>query len=296
MLIVVFITCILLLVYLIKKSSTLGVGRLINSAVAKTEFASTYFVIGDRSTKTECNRLITVKPFGWMLWALNDELYLLEPENGPPCSDSMTPAIRILGDRFLESCLTAPIKTIQLMYSSSYGALLKHVPYTISGKTFTVLSAINILAKRWLTFAPKYLVKLQNRRKRDTRELSYHGEMGSGQNQGYETNSKSDEVSSINKSSGSYSHTVTNFSSELALGLKTTTHKECSGGEDTLVDHEHIGDGMSLRRPRSSQESRRKPKPIIELSKSPLLLSRVSDVEDYGKLSSRIMKQVSILG
>lgn len=148
-LVIACLTSIAILVYICVKNKEVNIGGIVDRAAQEAAFNSTVFVIRDKSSETVCNRLITVRPFDWTFWACRGELYILNPEGGIRCSAGRTPAVRVYADRFVETCLTLSYDAIIGAYSK---AKVKYVPYEIEGTTFTVLTALNALAKEWITF------------------------------------------------------------------------------------------------------------------------------------------------
>lgn len=138
-------------VYFIYKFKQIGdIHNVIDRAVKDTAFNPTYFEIYDKSTKTECNRFIIIQPFRWYLWACNNQLFIVNPEGGVKCNPNTSPAIQVFEDHFNETCLTINIDSLLDGYTKNEQP--KIVPYEIEKETFTILSAINILVKKWITF------------------------------------------------------------------------------------------------------------------------------------------------
>lgn len=151
-LVITCLTALAILVYICVKNKEVNIGGIVDHAAQEAAFNSTVFIIHDKSSNTVCNRLITVRPFDWMIWACRGDLYILNPEGGIQCSAGHTPAVKVYADQFVETCLTLSYDTIISSYSKNNGAKIKHVPYEIEGSTFTILTALNILAKDWITF------------------------------------------------------------------------------------------------------------------------------------------------
>ena len=127
-----------------------GVNGIFDQVVNKSEFNPTVFKIYDKSTKDVCNRLILVSPFEWYIWACRGELYIINPEGGLQCPLTSCSAVRVFKDQFVETCLDLDLNSIVKMYTEGKSPLL--VPYEITKSTFTILSALNILVKKWVTF------------------------------------------------------------------------------------------------------------------------------------------------
>lgn len=152
-LIMTSVVVLILLVYMCIKNSKVNIGSVLDNSVKASVFNSTVFIIHDRSTNTICNRLITVRPFDWVVWAIRGHLYILNPEGGTKCPVGYTPAVRVYANHFVETCLSLSYETIISAYSTSSRAIIKHVPYNIGDEVaFTILTALNILTKDWITF------------------------------------------------------------------------------------------------------------------------------------------------
>nr|DBA13079.1 TPA: 19kDa protein [Oryctes rhinoceros nudivirus] len=123
---------------------------IIDEAVLRAEYTPTIFKIYDKSTDEICNRFIVVSPFDWYIWACRGELYILNPESGIKCAPNTTPAVQVLKDQFLETCLKLNLNSILDMYVNGKTPYI--VPYEIESTTFTILSALNILMKEYITF------------------------------------------------------------------------------------------------------------------------------------------------
>lgn len=145
-----------------------NIEAIINEAVTKAEYTPTVFKIYDKSTTKICNRLIIIAPFDWYVWACRGELYILNPESGIRCSPSSTPAVRVFADHFVETCLQLDFNSIIDVYTR--GQIPTMIPYEITETTFTILSALNILMKKWITFDKETdpIVKLNHLPTNDT--------------------------------------------------------------------------------------------------------------------------------
>jgi hypothetical protein len=151
----VFVIIIMLgtLVYVHALSNRMRLKPMIDRAVQDSEYNPTEFYIYDKSTERVCNRLIQIKPFDWYVWATGKDLYILNQEGGISCGPASTPVIRVLKDHFIETCLKIDYDSILRGYTGEESnATLKVVPYTIESRTFTILSALNILVKDWIYF------------------------------------------------------------------------------------------------------------------------------------------------
>jgi hypothetical protein len=158
--------------YLILLKKKIGISKAIDEADEKSAFSPTVFKIYDRSTVNKCDRLILIEPFDWYLWAIRDELYILNPESSNlQCGNGSTPVVQVFANHFLETCLNIDMITIIDKYTKNIDISPKHVPYTIDKQTFTIFSAINILVKDWITFNP-YPIVYKDKMKLPTLKLA----------------------------------------------------------------------------------------------------------------------------
>jgi len=134
--------------YLINRRKNLSVA--IDTAIDESMFSPTRFVIYDKSSETKCDRLITILPFEWYVWACRNELYILNPEGGYHCAENSIPVVQVIGKSFKMSCIELNLDTLLQDYMKN--GVRKVVDYTINGRKFTILSALNILVKDWITF------------------------------------------------------------------------------------------------------------------------------------------------
>lgn len=151
-LVVTCLTALALLVYICWKNGKANIGGIVDRATREAAYTATEFIIYDKSSSAVCDRLIVVRPFDWTVWAFRGELYILNPEGGATRSGGTTAAVRLFDGKFYETSLTLSYDAIINAYSRKNGAKVKHVPYAIEGRTFTVLTALGLLAKKWITF------------------------------------------------------------------------------------------------------------------------------------------------
>lgn len=149
---VISIICIYYMYYVKKEAN---VAAIIKKSVSQSEFTPTKFLIYDKSSQKLCNRLVVVEPFHWYIWAIRGELYILNPESGVQCGVDSTPAIRVYATQFVETCLKISMNAIIETYTRDLTPTV--VSYDINDTTFTILSAINILAKSYITFDKELL-------------------------------------------------------------------------------------------------------------------------------------------
>lgn len=149
----VLIICVLCIYYMYRIRTNLAVNYAITQAANYSEFAPTHFRIYDKSTATTCNRLIVVEPFNWYLWAANGELYILNPESAVHCGNNTTPAVQVLKHRFVNVCLVMSFDSVVSAYTQKITPIL--IAYDIDSTQFTIIDAINLLMKSWLSFDPE---------------------------------------------------------------------------------------------------------------------------------------------
>lgn len=136
-----------------------NIGDAVNAAVDGSMFSPTRFVIYDRSTETKCDRLITILPFEWYLWAVRDELYILNPEGVTHCERNMIPVVQVIDNTFKMTCINLELDTLLKHYKEN--GVTKIVNYEITGKKFTIMTALNILVKDWVTYDTKKMNLVQ---------------------------------------------------------------------------------------------------------------------------------------
>lgn len=122
------------------------------TAVDKSEFHPTRFEIYDLSTNDNCNRLIIIEPFNWIILAANDELYIINEEGAILCDSEQTGVIEILSRTdFRETCLSIKIDRL-LDYYRNKCSKPTIIDYEIQTRRFTIFAALNILCDGFLTF------------------------------------------------------------------------------------------------------------------------------------------------
>jgi len=132
---------------------------IINRASYNTRFRSTYFEIFDKSTPEICNRLIRVRPFDWLIWAIFGSVYVLG-ESVYSCEVGNTPAVKIPYEileedeyNFQSVCMGMNLIDIINLYSG-VGAVLVDYIIPDNATRFTVLDALNILFNGFITMTP----------------------------------------------------------------------------------------------------------------------------------------------
>jgi len=120
-----------------------------------TRFEPTYYLIYDRSTPTECNRLIRVMPFNWVIWAINSNIYIIETTGAAICPSGTTPAIQVLSDIYSmhTTCLTVLFQSILNLYPGKPHKVFYDIEKSTVPHKFTILDALNDLFENYLTIS-----------------------------------------------------------------------------------------------------------------------------------------------
>lgn len=146
-LIILFTVCILLYILRIRKKTeeTLTVQR----AARDSEFKQCEFIIYDKSSKSQCDRLIIIEPFNWILWNTRNNLFVLNSERDIQCTGQNIGAVQMLYDEFYETCLDVSNDYIVKNYMSldSIDVTTARVPYVIYDRVFKITDAVNELLK-----------------------------------------------------------------------------------------------------------------------------------------------------
>lgn len=130
-----------------------------------TRFEPTYYLIYDRSTELVCNRLIRVMPFNWVIWAINDEIYIIETTGAAICPPGTTPAIQVLSDIYSMStaCITVLFQSIINLYPGKPHKIFYDIEKSSVPYKFTILDALNDLFEKYLTVSFDNEQNLTNR-------------------------------------------------------------------------------------------------------------------------------------
>ena len=123
-----------------------------SKAELETRWAPAYFLIYDKSTDTECNRLIHILPFDWFVWAIDKKVFIIENTAGILCPIGTLPAIQVTEDpqTFVHACLTVTLDGLLSMYGEPHKIFYDVTDSTVPYK-FTILDCLNILFRRYLT-------------------------------------------------------------------------------------------------------------------------------------------------
>lgn len=148
-------------------------------AEKSTRFEPTYFLIYDRSTQTECNRLIRVMPFNWLIWAINSDVYIIESTGATLCPPGTTPAIQVTSDIYsmTSTCITVLFQSILNLYPDQPIKVFYDITDSAVPNKFTVLDALNILFKSYITIEFKntqttsQVISLNTKVRHDTQNI-----------------------------------------------------------------------------------------------------------------------------
>lgn len=135
------------------------------TAEKNTRFEPTYYLIYDRSTETNCNRLIRVMPFNWVIWAINSDIFIIETTGAAICPPGTTPAVQVLEDKYSmsTSCLTVLFQSILNLYPDQPHKIFYDIEKSAVPHKFTILDALNNLFEQYLTISFTNKESLTNR-------------------------------------------------------------------------------------------------------------------------------------
>lgn len=124
-------------------------------AEKNTRFEPTYYLIYDRSTPDECNRLVRVMPFNWVIWAINSNIFIIETTGAAVCPSGTTPAIQVLSDIYSMSttCVTVLFQSILNLYPDKPHKIFFDIEKSSVKYKFTILDALNDLLENYLTIS-----------------------------------------------------------------------------------------------------------------------------------------------
>lgn len=143
---------VLCLLCVLSSKNTTSVSTVVNSSSKSTRFTPTYFEIYDKSTESECSRLIVIYPFRWYILSNQNRVYVLDSESGYDCPTNMTPGVRITKSNNLEVTCLSMNKDTAIKYFEDVEPV--RVDYDLLGKEkFTVTDALNMLFEKYLTLS-----------------------------------------------------------------------------------------------------------------------------------------------
>lgn len=150
------LTLIALGLVLLYKNRPRALESSVETALILTEFNPTFFEIYDHdSTKTVCNRLIIVQPFGWLILARGGMVFVLN-DTLQTCSLGYTPSVLVptssQGNLFKSVCLEGDLALLVNAYKK-FPPVFEQFDVTNSTQKnkFTILDALNILFTKWIT-------------------------------------------------------------------------------------------------------------------------------------------------
>lgn len=119
----------------------------------ETRWQPAHFTIYDNSTPEICDRFIEISPFNWYVWAIQNQVYILENTSGIICQIGTTPAIKVTPDpkTFTHVCLTVTIDGILSQYTKAPYTIFYDITDSSVENKFTVLDALNILFREYIT-------------------------------------------------------------------------------------------------------------------------------------------------
>lgn len=132
---------------------------IITDSENKTRFSPTYFEIYDKSTETQCTRLIIIYPFRWYIYSQNNEVFLINSESGFSCPTNMTPGVEIKKSTDLQVvCLSMDFN---LIFSFFQDIEPIRIEYSLLGvEKFTITDALNMLFDGYLTLTDEQSSRL----------------------------------------------------------------------------------------------------------------------------------------
>lgn len=134
---------------------TRALEHLSRTSSQNTRMIPTYYEIYDKSPDPKvCDRLIYVQPFGWLIWAILGQVYILN-DNNAICPISSTPATIVPHDgrtTFPVTCLEYALPDIVKLYESCRSV---RIPIELDAdiKRFTILDALNHLFQFAITLS-----------------------------------------------------------------------------------------------------------------------------------------------
>lgn len=146
---------IVILVFIYVKRPTKLLLDAYTQAENETRWEPAYFLIYDNSTIDECNRFIHIFPFNWYVWAIQNQVYIIENTQGIICSTGTIPAIKVSEDpaNFVHVCLSVTLDGIIGQYLEAPFKIFYDITESSQTNKFTVLDALNILFERYITIS-----------------------------------------------------------------------------------------------------------------------------------------------
>lgn len=178
LLIVLSVCLIILILIIIVVNRPNFIPKTIEDISYQTRFSPTYFEIYDKSTDNVCNRLILVKPFEWVILAnvghviiLNDTIFECPIGDTPSVMvPSFNPQIADVEEsiNFRNVCLKGNFAQILISYQTVAPVFVKFdIEDGQEPNKFTILDALNILFKNYITMDPEIDIFHKNSNRAD---------------------------------------------------------------------------------------------------------------------------------
>ncbi|KAH0554990.1 hypothetical protein KQX54_014482 [Cotesia glomerata] len=117
----------------------------------------TFVEIYEQSTRSECNRLIVMRPYEWAFWAINGQCYVLNALNEFDCPSTTFPTlifdaltIRLSDPNIV--CVPVEYSIIKSEYSSHGSPIVNHfnIEDVQNHGRFTIYDALDYLLKNYI--------------------------------------------------------------------------------------------------------------------------------------------------
>jgi hypothetical protein len=104
-------------------------------------------------------------PFNWVIWAINEDIYIIETTGAAICPSGTTPAIQVLSDIYSMStaCITVLFQSILNLYPGKPHKIFYDIEKSSVPYKFTILDALNDLFEKYLTVSFDNEQNLTNR-------------------------------------------------------------------------------------------------------------------------------------
>ena len=161
---ILIVIAILIIVYINKFQI---IRNSVEESSKETQFNPMYFQIYDKSNDVQCDRLIIVEPFGWVIWAKYGKVYVLNDTNFD-CSLGTTPAVLVPSTTLNEADYTFKSLCINILYTNIFDMYNNVTPVRVDFNIeelqqqpdkFTVLDALNYLFTRYITMTDEKEVR-----------------------------------------------------------------------------------------------------------------------------------------
>lgn len=147
--------------YRLKQHKQNTISDAVNKASEETQFNPFVMEIYDKSDDSNCDRLIKIKPFDWVVFAKSGNVYVFD-DTIYSCSPGNAPVVKIPKQKdtstgnyvFNMVCVNTTLSELFLSYQSANKYMINYNPkelWSIENK-FTILDALNFLFKRYITF------------------------------------------------------------------------------------------------------------------------------------------------